>query len=96
MKNSGSRNLRNISLPKMVKDTLTSEIATPLIAKLMNKIEENSSTFSSTEKVLGLFQEKVFLKYDMVEKENAPKIKLKKPKIDQKGLRLTSGNKNSS
>ena len=42
---------------KMVKEMLTTEIITPSIIKVMNKIEEKFSTFDSIEKVLGPIEE---------------------------------------
>ena len=55
---------------EMVKETLTTEIITPSITKLMNEIEENLSTFDSIVKFLGPFEEEAILENSIEQEEN--------------------------
>ena len=64
----------------MVKETLTTEIMTPSIMKLMNEIEENLLTFNSIKKVLGPFEEEAFLENNIEEEENEPENQTAKVK----------------
>ena len=83
---------------KMVKETLTTELITPSITKLINNIEENLSTFDYTEKVLGSIEEEAFLENNIEEEGNvsenqAAKVKNKgkNPWIGLWKQRLSNG-----
>ena len=75
----------------MVKKTLTIEITTPSITKLMNEIEENLSKFDSIEKVIGATEEKAFLENNIKEEGKLSENQAAKVKNNGKTLGSKSG-----